>query len=247
MGKQSPSDHQLIYGIHSLEEAILSGKEFERIYIQKEAQSEQLSALKEEIRKRRLPVHQVPIHKLNRLCRKNHQGVVAFLAIVPNVSVSEVVARAFEAGEDPRILILDRVTDVRNMGAIARSAVAFGIHGLVIPFKGSAMIHADAVKASSGALMKLPVCRVGSLRATVQDLKDSGLSVIGLTEKTDQPLSANQFDGPFALILGNEEEGISDELLQKCTTLARIPISGEIDSLNVSVAASIAMFVSLKS
>lgn len=242
MKHREPGQNQLIYGIHAVQEAIDAGQEVERIYLQKEGKSEGLNILRELVKERKLPVHQVPVHKLNRLVRGNHQGAVAFLTIVPNVDLHEMVARVYEVGMEPKILVLDNITDVRNFGAIARSAVAFGYHGIVIPFKGSVLIHADAVKASAGALMKIPISRVNSLTAAVNELANSGLNIIAITEKASEILSNYSEKGPHALVLGSEEKGINENLLQRCNTTLKIEMSDQIDSLNVSVAAAISMY-----
>ena len=240
--KKREQENQLVYGIHAVEEAIQEGKEFERIYIIKDGKSDVIKALRSEIRSRRLPVHEVPVHKLNRLTRGNHQGIVAFMSIVPNVAVNEVVMRAFESGEQPRILLLDNITDVRNFGALSRSAVAFGYHGIVIPYKGSALIHADAIKASAGGLMKISVCRVASLVATTRELQDSGLEVYAITEKSDDLLGSHDTSGPHVLVVGSEEKGIAADLLNICNQKFSIPMTNQMESLNVSVAGAIAMY-----
>ncbi len=236
---------QLIYGIHAVQEAIESGKEFERIYILKTEKGAALMELNGLIKEKRLPVHHVPIHKLNRLTRRdaNHQGVVAFLSIIPNVTVDEIITRTFESGESPKILVLDGVTDVRNFGALSRSALAFGFHAVVVPNKGSALIHEDAVKASAGALMKIPVSKSINLSRTILEMKQFGLKIIGITEKANESISKLKIDEPFALILGNEETGLHPNSLEACDATYKIDISPQIDSLNVSVAGAIAMFV----
>lgn len=226
-----------------MEEAIAAGREFERIYILSDTQSESLKALKAIIKENRLPVHQVPVQKLNRLCRRNHQGVVAFLSIVPNVAYSEIITSAFEKGDTPKLLILDGVTDVRNLGAIARSAVAFGYHGLVISSHGSAMINGDAVKSSAGALLKIAVSKVGDLNKAISEIKSFGLMCFGLTEKTNNELPLGMELQPHALLVGSEETGIDQYRLKLCDALFRIPISAEMDSLNVSVASAIGMYI----
>lgn len=246
MEKKSPKqDKQLIYGIHAVNEAIESGKEFERIYILKTDKTSALMDLNKRIKENRLPVHHVPIHKLNRLSRGNHQGVVAFLSLIPNVTISEIITRTFEAGQDPKILVLDGVTDVRNFGALSRSALAFGFHAVLVPNKGSALIHQDAIKASAGALMKIPVAKAVNLSRTLEEMKGFGLKVIGITEKATTDIQEMKVNEPVALILGNEETGIHANSLELCDATFRIPISDEIDSLNVSVAGAIAMFQSL--
>ncbi len=232
----------MIYGLHTVIEAIQSGKEFERIYVQKGEKGPLFNELTALIKENRLPVHQVPVHKLNRLTRGNHQGAVAFLSLIPNVSIGEIITRTFETGQDPKILVLDGVTDVRNFGALSRSALAFGFHAVVVPHKGSALIHQDAVKASAGALMKLPVSKVAHLGSSLREMKAFGLSVLGITEKASDSIRSLQVTGPIALVLGNEETGIQSSNISLCDETYRIEISEEIDSLNVSVAGAVAMY-----
>lgn len=245
MEKKAPQK-QLIYGIHAVQEAIEAGKQFERIYILKTDKSAALMELNALIKSNRLPVHHVPIHKLNRLIRSNHQGVVAFLSLIPNVAVEEIITRTFEAGEHPKILVLDGITDVRNFGALSRSALAFGFHAVVVPNKGSALIHQDAVKASAGALMKIPVSKVINLSRSLEEMKGFGLRVIGITEKATNAIGEMRINGPVAMVLGNEETGLHPNSLALCDDTYRIDISEEIDSLNVSVAGAIAMFQASK-
>ncbi|MFT5511795.1 MAG: 23S rRNA (guanosine2251-2'-O)-methyltransferase [Bacteroidia bacterium] len=240
--EKKPPQKQLIYGIHAVQEAIESGKQFERIYILKTDKGAALMELNALIKTSRLPVHHVPIHKLNRLERGNHQGVVAFLSLIPNVEVQEIITRTFEAGEHPKILVLDGVTDVRNFGALSRSALAFGFHAVVVPNKGSALIHQDAVKASAGALMKIPVAKVINLSRSLEEMKGFGLKIIGVTEKATTSIREMKVNEPMALVLGNEETGIHENSLGHCDATYRIEITDEIESLNVSVAGAIAMF-----
>ncbi len=240
--EKKPQPKQLIYGIHAVQEAIEAGKQFERIYILKTDKGEALMGLNALIKSNRLPVHHVPIHKLNRLSRGNHQGVVAFLSLIPNVEIDEIITRAFEEGAHPKILVLDGITDVRNFGALSRSALAFGFHAVVVPNKGSALIHQDAVKASAGALMKIPVAKVINLSRSLEAMKDFGLKIIGITEKASESIRDIKVNEPVALVLGNEETGLHQNSLALCDNTYCIEISEEIDSLNVSVAGAIAMF-----
>jgi 23S rRNA (guanosine2251-2'-O)-methyltransferase len=235
------ADKQLIYGIRAVEEAIESNQEFERIYLAKESGSA-LKGLSDTIRANKLPVHVVPTPKLNRLCRGNHQGVVAFLSIIPNVAIGEIITRCFEEGRDPKILMLDRITDVRNFGALSRSALAFGFNAIVVPHKGSALIHEDAVKASAGALLKMPLAKVASLAKCVDEIKNYGLEIICISEKATESISGKTLNKPFCVILGNEETGIDSYILGQADASYKINISESIDSLNVSVAGAIAMF-----
>lgn len=245
MDKNAPQK-QLIYGIHAVQEAIEAGKQFERIYILKTDKGMALMELNALIKSNRLPVHHVPIHKLNRLTRSNHQGVVAYLSLIPNVVVDEIITRTFEDGEHPKILVLDGITDVRNFGALSRSALAFGFHAVVVPNKGSALIHEDAVKASAGALMKIPVAKVINLSRSLEEMKGFGLKIIGITEKGSESIQQLSVNEPVAMVLGNEETGLHENSFALCDKTYRINISDEIDSLNVSVAGAIAMFQASK-
>lgn len=240
MKREAPK--QTIYGIHAVEEAIRAGKRFERIYILNERKNDALQALFQLIRKSKLPYHTVPIHKLNRLTRKNHQGVYAFLEVVPNVDVDEVISRCYEKGKTPKLLALDGVQDVRNFGALCRSAAAFGFDAVVLPQKKSVMVHEDAVKTSAGTIFNLHICRVSGLLNTLKHLKDQGFYLIGVTEKKDQKLRSDKAQDPTVLVLGNEEIGISEDIIQLCKGFIHIPIHEDVDSLNVSVAGGIAMY-----
>ena len=199
-----------------------------------------------ELRKRDVPVQQVPLEKLNRLTRKNHQGVIAWLSQVSYARLDTVLPLVYESGEEPLILVLDGVNDVRNFGAIARSAECAGVHAIVIPAVGSAAVNADAIKTSAGALHRVPVCREKDLPGAVRYLRDSGLKLIAATEKTENTLYSTDLSGPAAVIMGSEERGISNALLKEADTWTAIPMKGEISSLNVSVAAGIVLFEVLR-
>jgi 23S rRNA (guanosine2251-2'-O)-methyltransferase len=233
------SKPDLIFGTRPVIEAIQAGKEIEKLLVQKGLNNALISELMLLCGQNHIPVSKVPPEKLDRVTRKNHQGVIAFISAVEYASLDNVISDAYQNGKDPFLLILDRVTDVRNFGAIARSAECIGADALVIPDKGSAMIGADAVKTSAGALHHLPVCRVKSLLQTLKYLQQNGLRVIAATEKAEKQLYELNLTGPIAVILGSEEDGVSPELLQKADELALIPMQGKIDSLNVSVSAAI--------
>lgn len=223
-------------------EAISAGKDIERVLLQKKAESLGAQELFSLLRQKKIEFQFVPVEKLNRVTHKNHQGVIAYLSLVHYTPVEEIVSRAYESGKDPFILILDHITDVRNFGAIARTAECAGVDGIVIPESGSVRITADAVKTSAGALMKIPVARVNSLRETVNYLNMSGLTVIGATEKTETGIYEAALGGPLAIIMGSEDTGISPALLELCSVKIKIPMMGEIGSLNVSVAAGVIMY-----
>lgn len=241
-GPSGPSKEDFVFGIRPVLEAIKSGKEIERLLIQKEMNSAQAGELFSLIREHHISVQKVPVEKLNRVTGKNHQGVIAFLSAVSYTSIENLVPFLFEQGKNPLILILDRITDVRNVGAIARSAECLQAHALVVPARESAQLNSDAVKTSAGALNYLPVCRENNLLQTVRFLKESGLQIIACTEKGAEFTDACDFTLPTAIIMGSEENGISIDLLRHADVLAKIPLSGKVESLNVSVAAGIILY-----
>ncbi|MGI8893496.1 MAG: 23S rRNA (guanosine(2251)-2'-O)-methyltransferase RlmB, partial [Bacteroidia bacterium] len=191
-------------------------------------------------------VQYVPVEKLNRLTRKNHQGVAGFVSLIPYRHISDVIQDVFEKGEVPLILILDRITDVRNFGAIARSAECAGAHAVVITEKGSASVNADAVKTSAGALNNIPVCKERNLKEVIDYLKNSGLKIVSCSEKGDKLFYESSMKDPVAIIMGSEEDGVSDEYLKRSDEVVKIPMMGAIGSLNVSVASGIILFETIR-
>ena len=235
-------NEQLIYGARPIIEAIEAGKEIEKLFIQKSSTSPLIRELIQKVRPFGTPIQMVPVEKLNSMTRGNHQGVVAFLSMIAYQPIEEIVTNLFEKGKNPFILVLDRVTDVRNFGAIARTAECAGVDAIVIPDKGAAQINADALKTAAGALTKLPVCRTKSLAQTTKFLKDSGLQIFAVTEKGNVMYDLPEYRDPLALIMGSEDQGIASDLLRMADHMVRIPLMGKIGSLNVSVAAGILMF-----
>lgn len=242
----SRNEEDMIFGTRALIETIKAGKQIEKIFVQKGLKNELFSELNELIREHRLGVSKVPVEKLNRLTRKNHQGVIAFVSPVTYVPLHNIVASSYENGRTPLVLILDRITDVRNFGAICRTAECTGVNAVVIPSKGGALINSDAVKTSAGALNYLSICKEDNLLNTVTYLKDSGFQVIACTEKTDKLIFDMEYNIPTAIIVGSEEDGISDELIRVSDESAKIPLHGEIGSLNVSVAAAVVLYECLR-
>ena len=198
------------------------------------------------IKEHKIPLQYVPPEKIERITRKNHQGVIAFISEITYFPVDELIARCFEQGKDPLLLILDGISDVRNFGAIARSAECLGFSGIIIPEKGAARVSADAVKTSAGALMRIPVSRVRSLPNTLKFLKDSGIRIFAATEKAEKEAAEAALTGPLALLMGSEDLGISENLLFLADESMKISIQGETESLNVSVAAGILMYEVLR-
>ncbi|TCK85029.1 23S rRNA (guanosine(2251)-2'-O)-methyltransferase RlmB [Albibacterium bauzanense] len=238
--------NQFIFGIRAVIEAIESGKELESLFIQRGLNGGLLIELKTLIRERNISYQQVPIEKLNRLTRKNHQGVVAIISPITYQHIEDIIPLVYERGEVPLILMLDGVTDIRNFGAIARTAECAGVHAIIVPQKGSAEINPDAIKTSAGALFKIPVCRVDSLYKTAKFLQESGLQLISCTEKTDDTIYQPDYTSPSVLILGSEERGISDDLIRISEHLAKIPLFGEIASLNVSVSTGVVVYEAIR-
>ena len=236
----------MVFGLRAVIEAIKSGKEIESVYIQRGLSGAIFHELREAMKERQLVYQQVPLEKLNRLTPKNHQGAVAFISPIIYQKIEDVIPAVYERGETPLILILDRITDVRNIGAIARSAVCAGVHALVVPAKGSAQINPDAIKTSAGALFTIPVCREENLLKTARFLQESGLQLTACTEKTEDLLYKPDYTVPAAIIMGSEEDGISTELLRIADHLAKIPMFGEISSLNVSVSAGIILYEAVR-
>jgi len=235
-----------IYGIHPVIEALKSGKEIEKVMIQTGLRGEGFQQLHALIREMEIPVQFVPLEKLNRVTRQNHQGVVAMIPEITYQKIEDILPSAYEQGKVPLVLMLDRITDVRNLGAIARTAECSGVDAILLAEKGSAQVNQDAIKTSAGALYKVPVCRYHSITESVTFLKNSGLKIIAATEKANSDYSDVDMTQPLALILGSEESGISDELLKAADVLVRIPIKGEIQSLNVSVAAGVIIYEILR-
>jgi len=235
-----------LYGFHPCLEAIRSGHPIERVFLKKGLNGELFQEVFHLIRKQGIPYQFVPVEKLNRITGKNHQGLIAVEALIEYQPLEEVVARVFESGNDPLILLLDGITDVRNLGAIARSAEAAGVNALVLPEKGSAAINADALRTSSGALYMLPVCRTPDLLQTVRYLKTSGIKIFGASEKANSLHYQADLTGPLALVMGAEDTGISYGIIKELDQQIRIPLAGKMESLNVSVAAGVLLFEILR-
>lgn len=246
MNKNETDEEQMIYGIRPVMEAIHAGKEIEKIFISHGARGELMQELKQMLRESKLVYTEVPVEKLNRLTRKNHQDVVCFVSSIVYEKIENIIPLVFERGQTPLILILDRITDVRNFGAIARTAECSGVHAIVIPSRGAAQISADAVKTSAGALNSIAVCREGNIRSALEYLKECGLQIIAATEKTSQLHYDADYTAPSAIIMGSEEDGISTDLLKMADLKIKIPLFGTIESLNVSVACGVILYEAVR-
>ena len=240
-------ENEMIFGIRAIIEAIESDKEIDKIILKKDLQSELSHELFEVLRSHPLiQVQLVPLERINKYTRKNHQGAIAFISSTHYQRVEDLVQNIFEEGKDPFFIILDGVTDVRNFGAIARTCECAGVDAIVIPFRGSVSVGADAIKTSAGALHTLPVCKEKNLVQTVKYLKASGVRVVAATEKGDKVYTDTNLTGPLAIVMGAEDTGVSPEIIRLCDDLVKIPINGKISSLNVSVAAGVMIYESIR-
>ena len=233
---------EMIYGTRPVIEAILAGKDIDKVMIQSGLSNDLVQELIAVARNNNVPVQFIPQEKLKRLSTKNHQGVICQLSTVSFASLDNLIYKAYQEGREPFFLILDRITDVRNFGAIVRTAECAGLDGIIIEEKGNAPITGDAMKTSAGALNHVPVCREKDIRKSISLLRENGIQIVACTEKTERSIYSLNLKGPIALIMGSEEDGISDSLLKDADELARIPLKGKIGSLNVSVAAGVALY-----
>jgi 23S rRNA (guanosine2251-2'-O)-methyltransferase len=236
----------MIYGVRPVIEALQAGKEIEKVLVVTGLKSELFPEMRKLLNENDIPMQYVPIEKLNRVTRQNHQGVIAFVSPIVYEDYEQIIPALFDIGRNPLVLILDRITDVRNFGAIARTAECAGVDAIIVPSRGSALMGADAVKTSAGALFKIPVCRSVNLKDTIDYIKACGLQVVAATEKATDYHFQIDLTLPTAIMLGSEEDGVSPEYLKRCDQRVRIPMVGEIESLNVSVAAGIILFEAVK-
>jgi 23S rRNA (guanosine2251-2'-O)-methyltransferase len=242
----SQMKNEIIYGIRTIIEALESDKTVEKIYAKKNLSGDLFYELRQTAKKHKVPIQIAPVERINKFTDKNHQGVVAIISNVQYYDIEETVNNALANGENPTVIILDGITDVRNFGAIARTAESAGVNVIVIPEKGSAPVNSDAIKTSAGALLKIPVCRILKPWYALKFLKEKGFKIIAVTEKGDEDYQKIDYSGNIALIFGAEDKGISPQMLKMCDKKAVIPLKGTISSLNVSVAAGIMIFETLK-
>lgn len=241
------SKNDYIFGLRAIIEAIDAGKEIDKVLLRKDLAGGELShQLQEKIKEHGIVMQRVPVEKLNRITMKNHQGAIALLSMVNYYSLAQLVPTLYEEGTLPFILLLDGITDTRNFGAIARTAECAGVDAIVIPERHSVTVNADAVKTSAGALLHIPVCRERSIAQAARFLKDSGLTLVGATEKGSKDYTSVDYTCPVAIVMGAEDTGISDQVLSLCDEKAAIPIIGVIGSLNVSVAAGIMLYETVR-
>ncbi|MDE5586356.1 MAG: 23S rRNA (guanosine(2251)-2'-O)-methyltransferase RlmB [Muribaculaceae bacterium] len=235
-----------IFGLRAIIEAIEAGKDIDKILVKTDINGDLARELLGKAKTYGILVRRVPLEKLNRITMKNHQGAIAILAAVPYQNLDNMIPMLYEEGRNPLMVVLDGVTDIRNFGAISRTACCAGVDAIVIPSHNSVSITADAVKTSAGALFHIPVCREKSTIDAVRKLKDNGYKIVAATEKGASNYTTVDFTVPVAIVMGAEETGISDEVLRIADNLAAIPIIGEIGSLNVSVAAGIMIYEAVR-
>jgi 23S rRNA (guanosine2251-2'-O)-methyltransferase len=224
----------------------LAAKDINKVIVQTSAKSEVLNEILKKCKQQSIPIQYAPKEKFLFLQQKNHQGVMAYLSPIAFQSIEDIIPQLFEEGKTPFILVLDRITDVRNLGAIARSAYCAGVNAIVIPTTDSAPINEDAVKTSAGALMHIPICREKNFKTVMELLNQSGILTIACSEKAKKNFHELDLTVPLAIIMGNEETGISPDILKKCEEMAKIPLDLGVQSLNVSVAAGIAVYETVR-
>lgn len=239
--------NEMIFGIRAVIEAIQAGKDIDKVLVKIGLEGDLAKELFAELRNTDIPVQRVPVERLNRITRKNHQGVVAFVSAVTYQKLENIVPMIYEEGRVPFIMVLDGITDVRNFGAIARTCECAGVDAIVIPEKGSVSVNADAVKTSAGALHHIPVCREKSVNEALKFLQQSGFKLVAATEKASMNYTqTTDYVDPVAIVMGSEDTGISNENLRICDVLVSIPQFGEIGSLNVSVAAGVLLYEAVR-
>jgi 23S rRNA (guanosine2251-2'-O)-methyltransferase len=235
-----------LFGIHSVLEALECNKKIEKVLFKQGLDGAQFRELVEKLQDKEVSFQFVPLEKLNSITRSKHQGVIAIISQLDYTPIEELIEGAINRGNNPLLVLLDGVSDVRNFGAIARSAECAGASGIILPAKGGAAVNADAVKTSAGALLRIPVSKVPNLRLAIYSLIDAGFQIIAADEKSDKTIYEIDFKKPTAIIMGSEDKGISDSILSIATDKAKIPQLGRIGSLNVSVAASVVMFEAVR-
>ncbi len=240
--RERKDDDEFIFGVRAVIEAIKANREINKIMIQKGMNKDLFQELKDTLVDKNYYLQFVPVEKLNKVTENNHQGVIAYVAPVAYHKVEDLVEKMLEEGKKPCILVLDRITDVRNFGAIARTAECEGVDAILIPSKASVQVTSDAIKTSAGALNRIPVCKSDNIKDSLFYIQQCGLRIVACTEKTQTPLYQANLRGSVAIIMGSEEDGITNDFLNMADIKARIPMRGEIASMNVGVATGIVLY-----
>ncbi|MFN8295300.1 MAG: 23S rRNA (guanosine(2251)-2'-O)-methyltransferase RlmB [Chitinophagales bacterium] len=233
---------QLIAGRNPVLELLQSDNEVEKVLLSKNASGDVVKQIIQLCREKEVYYQFVPEIKINTLSKANHQGVLAFTALIEYQEVQKIIDFIFAKGEEPLLLILENITDVRNLGALARTALGLGVHAIIFPKKESAAINDVAVKISAGALLKIPVCRVDNIIATIKDIKNNGIKVIGLDGTAQKFIHETNTKMPLAIVAGSEDEGISNPVIRLLDELVKLPMNTELESYNVSVATAMALY-----
>lgn len=233
---------RLIIGRKPLLEALSEGKEIDKIFLLKTASGEDIQRIKKAAQEQQIPISKVPVEKLNRLSKANHQGAIAIAGLLQFQPLQEIISRTVEKGATPFFIVSDGITDTRNLGALARSAYCYGAHALVLPASNNAAITEEAIKASAGALEHLPVCRVRSVEEAYDILHLNGIATFATALSGTRSIGESDLTGPLAWILGSEDKGVSNFVLKKSSAILHIPMSDQFDSLNVAVAGGILFY-----
>jgi 23S rRNA (guanosine2251-2'-O)-methyltransferase len=241
-----PKKNSLIIGRTAVKEAIESGIQLDRIYLQNNAQNKLIEEIKSLALQHHIPINKVPVEKLNGFNISNHEGIVAQIAKVRYYDLQEVISFVIEKGKSPLFLVLDGITDIRNIGGIARTAYCCGVHAIIIPEKGVGALNEDAILTSAGALEKLPVCRVNSLMKAVDELHLNGIKVFASEMRAEKNVFDCDFQEPCAIIMGSEEKGVYPALMKISDSTFKIPMAGDFESLNVSVATGMILYEVMK-
>lgn len=236
----------IVFGIHPIIEGLQAEQNFDKILILNTLRTPQAKELLELARERGVSINKVPQQKLDRITRKNHQGVIGFIAPIEFQNIEEIIPQLYDDGKTPFILILDRVSDVRNFGAIVRTAECAGVDAIVIPKKGAAQISAETTKTSAGAVFNIPICKVSGIDSITGFLQDSGIQLVACTEKAEVNYTQVDYTTPIAIIMGGEEAGIATSIIKRCEHAAKLPLKGKTESLNVSVAAGVILYEVLR-
>ena len=239
-------NNNIVYGLRPIMEAVQAGKEIDKVLFQKGLKGEGFHNVFTLIKEQNIPYQFVPIEKLNKITRSNHQGMIAYISAVEYADIYTVLPTVFEQGKTPLFVLLDRITDVRNVGAIVRTAECAGVDAVIIPSRGGAQLNEDALKTSAGALNIVPVCRHDNLKDVLQYLKESGVQIVAASEKASENYFVPDYTLPTCIVMGNEYDGISPEYLRFCDRKVRIPLLGRIESLNVSVSCGVMLYEVVK-
>lgn len=236
----------ILIGRKPVMEALEQGTVIEKLFLLRSATGQEINAIRQLAKEQNVPLSQVPIEKLNGLTRAQHQGVVAWTSLLQYVDLQSAISHVVEQGQTPLFMLLDGLTDVRNIGAIARSALCCGAHGLILPTSSSASLTEDAIKTSAGALRKIMLCRVPSVPQAIDILRLNGIQVMGTQMQGSVPIYDADFTAPSCIVMGAEDTGISKDVLRRADQLIKIPMVTQFDSLNVSVAAGMILYEALR-